>query len=107
MNVYSVEQVNAYIGKMFGAGAGGYTEFSARFYLDNKMIVILVIALLACIPWKEVLKGRALSAYTGFTDAGPGKVTCIIRRVLLILLLLISMLFIVNSTYNPFIYFRF
>ncbi|MCR5002564.1 MAG: MBOAT family protein [Lachnospiraceae bacterium] len=97
----------AYIGKMFGAGAGGYTEFSARFYLDNKMIVILVIALLACVPWKEVLKGRALTLYTGFTDAGPGKVTCIIRRVLLILLLLISMLFIVNSTYNPFIYFRF
>ena len=71
------------------------------------MIVLLIIAILACVPWKEILKGRALTVYTGFTDAAPDKVSCIIRRVLLILLLLVSMLFIVNSTYNPFIYFRF
>lgn len=97
----------AYIGAMFGAGAKDYTAFSVRYYLDNKMIVILLAAIIVCVPWKEVLKGRSLALYTGFTDAIPGKPACIIRRVLLIILLLISMLFIVNSTYNPFIYFRF
>lgn len=103
----NVPDTLAYIGKMFGAGAGGYTEFSARYYLDNKMIVVLIVGILACVPWKEVLHGRALSLFTGFTQAAPGKIACIIRRILLIVLLLISMLFIVNSTYNPFIYFRF
>nr|MCR4806100.1 MBOAT family protein [Lachnospiraceae bacterium] len=103
----SVPDTLAYIGRMFGAGAGGYTEFSARYYLDNKMIVLLIIGIIACIPWKEVLKGRAASMLTAFTQAAPDRPACIVRRVLLIILLLLSMLFVVNSTYNPFIYFRF
>ena len=100
----------AYIGRMFGIGAGGYTEFSARFYLDNKMIVILIIGILACIPWKELLPslpGKVSGILGSFINDGPGRPACIVRRVLLIVLLLLSMLFIVNSTYNPFIYFRF
>ena len=103
----NVPDTLAYIGAMFGRGAHGYTEFSARFYLDNKMAVLLVIGILASVPWKEILKGRALSVYAGFTQSAPDKSVCIIRRILLIVLFLLSMLFIVNSTYNPFIYFRF
>lgn len=106
----NVPDTLAYIGSMFGKGAGGYTEFSVRYYLDNKMIVILVIGILACIPFKEVLPvlpkgaGRVLGV---IVCAKPGKLMFAVRRVLLIVLLLLSMLFVVNSTYNPFIYFRF
>lgn len=103
----NVPDTLAYLGAMFGRGAGGYTEFSARFYLDNKMIVILIIGIIACVPWGEVLPRRIGGYIAGFTSAEPCKAVCVIRRILLIALLLISMLFIVNSTYNPFIYFRF
>jgi alginate O-acetyltransferase complex protein AlgI len=100
----------AYIGAMFRFGRLPYTEFSARYYLDNKMIFLLIVAILACIPWKELIPSLPTGiggALGSFVSAGPGKPACAIRRILLILLLLISMLFIVNSTYNPFIYFRF
>ncbi len=102
-----VPKALSYIGAMFGAGAHGYTEFSARFYLDNKMIVILIAAIAACVPWAEVLPRRIGSRVAEFNHAGPGSTACVVRRILLICLLLLSMLFIVNSTYNPFIYFRF
>ncbi|MBR5359908.1 MAG: MBOAT family protein, partial [Lachnospiraceae bacterium] len=103
----NVPDTLSYIGAMFGAGAGGYTEFSARYYLDNKMIVLLIIAILACVPWGEVLPGLIGGRVVAFNAAQPGSPVCAVRRTLLILLLVISMLFIVNSTYNPFIYFRF
>ena len=92
---------------MFGAGAGGYTEFSARYYLDNKMIVLLIIAILACVPWGEVLPRLIGGRIVAFNTAQPGNPACAVRRTLLMILLVISMLFVVNSTYNPFIYFRF
>ena len=103
----NVPDTLAYFGAMFGRGAIGYTEFSARYYLDNKMLVILMIGIIACVPWGEILSGRIGGYVSGFITAEPGKTACIVRRVLLVILLVISMLFIVNSTYNPFIYFRF
>ena len=106
-NLEDVSDTLAYVGAMFRLKAPEYTEFSARYYLDNKMIVLLIIGMLACVPWAEVLPRRAAGYVAGFSQAETGTVVCTIRRVLLIVLLLLSMLFIVNSTYNPFIYFRF
>ncbi len=103
----NVKDTLSYIGTMFRPFNRGYKEFSVRYYLDNKMIVILIIGILACIPWGEVLPRRSSGAFISFMTAQPGRTACIVRRALLILMLLVSMLFIVNSTYNPFIYFRF
>ena len=103
----NVPDTLAYIGAMFGAGAKDYTEFSARYYLDNKMIVILIIGIIACVPLCEKLQRHMSGFIANFTLAQPGSAACTVRRVLLIILLVLSMLFIVNSTYNPFIYFRF
>ena len=97
----------SYIGAMFRLAGNRYTEFSVRYYLDNKMIVLLLIGIIACMPLGEVLPRHIGGRIVAFTSAQPGRPACIVRRVLLIILLLISMLFIVNSTYNPFIYFRF
>ncbi len=102
-----IPETLSYIGAMFRFSKLPYTEFSARYYLDNKMIVLIIIGIIACVPWGEVLPRRASGVLAGFVTAKPGKPACMVRRVLLIILLIISMLFIVNSTYNPFIYFRF
>ncbi len=103
----NVPDTLAYIGAMFRFGGNRYTEFAARYYLDNKMIVLLIIAIIACVPWGEVLPRHIGGYIVAFSTAQQDGPACIVRRVLLIVLLLISMLFIVNSTYNPFIYFRF
>ena len=92
----SLPDTVVYIKQMFNLNPSAYTEFSPRYYLDNKMIVLVIIGILASYPIPKMV-----------WDKFNGKAACIIKRVLLIILLLISMLFIVNSTYNPFIYFRF
>ena len=106
----NVPDTLAYLGTMFRLRSLPYTEFSARYYLDNKMIVLLIIGVIACIPWKELLPSlpkKAGDVLGALIYSQPGKGGCVVRRVVLIMLLLLSMLFIVNSTYNPFIYFRF
>lgn len=96
-----------YIGHMLHIGVGPYTDFGVRYYMDNKTIFFMIIAILAAIPWAQVLPRRLACRVSEFTMAESDSIIGIIRRILLIVLLLLSMLFIVNSTYNPFIYFRF
>lgn len=96
-----------YIGHMLHIGVVPYTDFGVRYYMDNKTIFFMIIAILAAIPWAQVLPRRLACRVSEFTMAESDSIIGIIRRILLIVLLLLSMLFIVNSTYNPFIYFRF
>ena len=97
----------SYIGTMFHVNTGSYTAFSARYYLDNRTLVILFVAVLACIPWAQVLPRRAGCYLASFKLAQPASICGIARRIFYIALLLLSLVFIINSTYNPFIYFRF
>ncbi len=97
----------AYIGKMFHIGIGSYTDFGVRYYLNNRILFFLIMALIAAVPWAQVLPRRLACRISAFTLAGAGSAAGIIRRVLLLLLLIVSLLFVVNNTYNPFIYFRF
>ncbi|MCR5421619.1 MAG: MBOAT family protein [Lachnospiraceae bacterium] len=96
-----------YIGTMFGAGSRDYTEFSVGYYLDAKLMVILIIGILACIPWKDVLVRRGSFNGKGWVKFLSGESGYVLRYMFLILLFVLSMIFIINSTYNPFIYFRF
>ncbi len=99
-----LEPALSYIGAMFGLDGESFVGFSLRFYLDNRMIFIMAAAILAAIPWREVLPENIRGRMAGFSVTGAGILT---KRILLIILLLVSLMFVVNSTYNPFIYFRF
>lgn len=108
--LFKLEELPAaieYIGHMLHIGVGEYTDFGVRYYMDNKMIFFVIMAILAAIPWAQVLPRRLACRVSSFTMAESDSAAGIVRRVLLIILLGLSMLFIVNSTYNPFIYFRF
>ena len=61
--------------------------------------------MLCCVPWKEWLVKRfpRLDAEQVLSQDR----VVLVKRVLLLLLYGICLLFIVNSNYNPFIYFRF
>ena len=95
-----------YFKAMFGFDRSGYTAFSVGYFLDVRLVFFLVIAVLACIPWAQVMPVKISAHIANF--AGSDKMLPrVTRHVCLIVLLVISFIFIVNSTYSPFIYFRF
>ena len=86
-----------YFKRMVGRGYFYFQPFGWRYYLNNKVIFVLVIAiLLSVLPVKSWVE--RLRRYSG------GE---IVLKVLSVLLLITSLLVIVNSSYSPFIYFRF
>ncbi len=86
-----------YLSVMLGMKTGGYTAYGLRFYLSDQNIIYLLLSLLVCIPFRDMIKLKALN---GAPAGIAGKVICLI-------LLAVSFMYMINSTYNPFIYFRF
>ena len=107
--LFRIEDIAAalsYIKVMFGLEQHEYNAFSIGFFLDARMIFFIVVAIIACVPWAQVLPRHAAAYVASF--AGSGKtLPRIARHVCLIALLVISYMFIVNTTYSPFIYFQF
>lgn len=107
--IVDLARFTEYLAVMFGANVGAFTAYGLRFYLSNQMICYLSIALLACIPWKQVWKAlrekgiiRIEQCPEAILFAGQ-----IAKRILLLLLLAVCYVYVINSSYNPFIYFRF
>lgn len=73
------------------------------------MICCLVISVLACLPWRQIRdaavdKGMPWPAHV---PEGIAFFAEIVKRVAVLILLVVCYMFIINSSYNPFIYFRF
>ena len=96
----------SYLAVMFGANAGQFYAYGIRYYLSNQMIFYLTVAILACIPWKNVIKCVCPVLYDK-VFAAPCTAVYALKRFLLLVLLVFCFIFIINSSYNPFIYFRF
>lgn len=96
----------SYLAVMFGANAGHFYAYGIRYYLSNQMLFYLAIAILACVPWKHVIKCVCPDIYDRIFTAPSTPVFCL-QRLLLLVLLVFCFIFIINSSYNPFIYFRF
>ncbi|MCR5283545.1 MAG: MBOAT family protein [Lachnospiraceae bacterium] len=107
----------AYLKVLLGLRAGTYTAFGLRHYLTNQRIFYLVLSILVSLlldRWiKEPFVKRIISRKEG--KAGENKKVSdgllfaidTAEKLLLLLLLIICFIFMINSTYNPFIYFRF
>lgn len=96
----------SYIGSMFNIGNHGYTAFSIWYYVNSRLVFFMIIAVLACIPWAQILPRHAAGVIVQLTSSDKG-VFKALRYICLGLLLVISMVFVINNTYSPFIYFRF
>ncbi len=88
----------AHLSAMFGIGAASASDAVSIFCLKNYLWV-LVLALIASIPWKNILrlddsKKTALPAV-------------VIRSVVLSGVFVLSLVFLSGSSFNPFLYFRF
>ena len=89
-----------YIGGLFGAGGIPFTSAETLYYLRN-YAVLLVAALIGATP----LVKRLATKFS--TSEKLGKVCNIIEPVVLVALLVVVTAFLVDSSSNPFLYFRF
>ncbi len=96
----SVQGTLQLLGIMFGLAQPERVIYTAAWYLDGWVILTLIAAVLACVPWREVLGER----FNGWLESDKG-VLC--ARVAACALLLFGAVLVITSTYNPFIYFRF
>ena len=87
-----------YIGVMFGAVQPENVGFTAWYYITNKAIIALAIAAAASIPIAKTKFFEGIRGHAAWKYASTA---------MLLLLFFVSIVFVVSSSYNPFIYFRF
>lgn len=120
----SVRKNAQYLMVMFGMQKNAFVAYSPSYYLDKKTICIFVIALLACVPWKQVWhkwagndkaenekienekigNDKLCKGNRTFAKTPAGMIG---QKIVLLLLLVLCFVFIITGSYNPFIYFRF
>ena len=107
--IVDIRQFGAYASVMFGFGAGEFAAYGIRYYLTNQMIFYMVIGIFACVPWGRIL--RKLPPVKRISEGAVSEAVSIagdiVKKALILCLLVICFVFIINSSYNPFIYFRF
>ncbi len=93
--VEDVGQIGPYLGAMFGFAAGGVTNGAALYYLRS-YLPIMLIACVASTPLAAKLWGKL-----------PEKGRKIAFPVLMLAGMVLCTAYLVDATYNPFLYFRF
>lgn len=86
-----------YLGHLFGWALTGNLQFTFPYYVDTRLILVLAVACVGSVPMFSKLTQEYQDSF----------VVSIIRIPALLLQLSLCMVFIVNSTYRPFIYFQF
>ena len=89
-----------YIGGLFGAGGIPFASAETLYFLRN-YAVLLILALVGATPLVKSLATK-LS-----TSAKLGKVVNVLEPIMLVCLLVVVTAFLVDSSSNPFLYFRF
>ena len=84
-----------YVGTMFGAGAAGFAGSDVLYYLRSYG-PSLVVMIFACTPLGALAMKKL-----------PKKAAAVAVPVLILIVLVISTAYLVDGTYNPFLYFRF
>ena len=95
-------EILAYLQAMFGLNGVGLMNTQAMFW-GNEYLVLLVIALVASLPIGSLLVHRLKSSKTGPAMA----LYRVGEKVIPAALLILSVAYIVDASYNPFLYFRF
>ena len=94
----SLKAALAYLGCMFGIGAHGIVDSTGVYYLFNYLILFIIMALCSTqFPYKKFVQ-------LTFGERKYGKAAAIAVYTAIFIL---SAAYLVNATYNPFLYFRF
>jgi len=89
-----------YLGVMFGLVKPLETGLTLGWYLNGKVAFILLLAVLACIPWKQWLPKY-------FEKLSGSRLNDPLRLIVFLILLGFSIMMVMSSTYSSFIYFKF
>ena len=100
----NMEQSLSYIGAMFGAGAG-FANAETMYFITNNIILLLLLLVGATDYPKRWIK--KLSIWIGKAKAFPQYCYVIVENLYLLVVFVLSIAYLVDSTYNPFLYFRF
>lgn len=103
--IFAIEDVNGifvYVKSMFGLGASGLYDGNALF-LIKEYAVLLLVAIVASLPVASTLANKLRKGGSGLAIA----VRRLLEKVIPAILLLASVAYIVDASYNPFLYFRF
>ncbi len=92
-NAASMNEAISYVGSMFGAGEIPFLSTETLYYLRSYAVVFL-IAIIGATPLPKTLANKA-------------KFTKFIEPVVLVLLLTVCTAYLVDGSFNPFLYFRF
>lgn len=99
-NAETLGQAVTDIKGMFGAGVSGFSSEETLYYLRS-YLVVFVLGIVGSLPVaKNVVLKLSASDKTG-------KVMEIIKPAVVVLLLLLSTAYLVDGSFNPFLYFRF
>lgn len=88
----------SYLGAMFGMNGAGFMDATARYYLKSNLWILLFAVVCATPAVYRAFRSFAFS---------KGKYKVGISVLVYGGILLLSTAYLVNATYNPFLYFRF
>ncbi len=91
-----------YISTMFGLVENYDVGFSALYYLNPMVITVIIIGFIASTPIAKRIK-----SFFGTAHGIREKAGYLLTNLYIMFLLILSIIFVMTSTYNPFIYFRF
>lgn len=98
--IVSVNEFIEYLQVMFGFRQYEFVRFNTMYYLDGRVLFTLIVGILGSFPLKK-------NAFVKSICEKNIVLTDFVKKVVVLSLLVICFLFVTNSTYNPFIYFRF
>lgn len=99
----SIVKTVQYLKLMFCLEHREFVGFDMSWYLNSRTLTVFIAAVLCCIPWKQVLNHCIPRIHVLWNHP----VYIAAKRIVLLGLMFICFLLVVNSSYNPFIYFRF
>lgn len=90
-----------YIKSMFGIGASGILDTSGMYILNSYKILLLILVL-ACTHYPAFICGKIIERC-----GRESVLSAILTNAVIIAVFVMSVAFIVDASYNPFLYFRF
>lgn len=98
----SLQGIGGYYGAMFGLGQGGLLDRQGL-YLGGEYLLLFGIAVIAATPLGRRAAQRLENSRTGYGVA----LYRLMEKIVYPVLFLLSVAYIVDASYNPFLYFRF
>lgn len=95
----TLHQSKNYLYSMFGL-AKTQSIFTLSYFITPKYIITLIIAIIGCMP---IFRNKFLK----LENRSIGITQAVVRDIFILAVTVLSILYIANMSYNPFIYFRF